>query len=202
MFLKCCTIALFAASYLLPCASIDLGTGKQPFKNKDAIKQNDTSYNALTANEKSKYKLMISMGGLIQSKCPDSTLHYKVNVTLKNNSTDTLRYIDWSCSSEIWEIDNNGVNVLPPFLVDNCGDCDKNIISIYEVSPGHEQQLYIYVVRTKHNAKGTPFRIGMILQRVLRKEDYWLYMNYFIGGSNRLSGQKMNIVWSNSIQIP
>jgi hypothetical protein len=162
-----------------------------------------TNLNALTKADRLKYALIISLSRPVHDQCKiskDSKV-YKVNIHLQNNSKDTLKYIDWYCSSEIWNADNKKLNIYEPFEIDRCGGCDKNMITYFEVPPHENKALYVYTSRKENNLRTEKFKIGMILQRVVKMSDFYFYENYF-EDKNNLSDQKMNIIWSNSIEMP
>ena len=171
-------------------------------------KQSTTDLNRLTIKDKQNYKLIVSLGKVAENRCNGlgtlnvKTKIYKINVLLQNTSKDTLKYIDWTCSSEIWNIDNNKVNVYPPFMLENCGACDKNIIDIYEVPPHKSKELYVYVSKKDRSLIKPVFKVGIIMQRVTTMKDFWFYENYFFGTNNHINDQKMNLIWSNSIEMP
>lgn len=151
--------------------------------------------------DKSKYTLFISKGKQVKNKCKPSQTAYVINITLENNSKDTLRYIDWTCSSMIWKIDNHGFILEPPFEFEDCGTCDKNIISVFEVLPHKTIALKVYVREKEIDYNKPKFKIGMILQRMINNKDFWVYLHYFMDENNQLSNQTMNLIWSNSIVI-
>jgi hypothetical protein len=171
-------------------------------------KQSTTDLNRLTIKDKQNYELTVSLGKIAENRCNGlgtlntKTKIYKINILLQNRSKDTLKYIDWTCSSEIWDIDNNKVNVYPPFMLENCGACEKNIIDIYEVPPYKSKELYVYVSKKDKGLIKPKFEIGMIIQRVIKMKDFRFYSDNFFGTKYNLSDQKMNLIWSNSIEMP
>jgi hypothetical protein len=169
-------------------------------------KQSTTDLNRLAIKDKQNYELIVSLGKVAENRCNGlgilNTKIYKINVLLQNRSKDTLKYIDWTCSSEIWDIDNKRVNVYPPFMLENCGACDSNFIGIFEVPPHKSKELYVYVSKRDKSSNLCTFKIGIILQRVIKMKDFWFYNNYFFGTKNHISDQKMNLIWSNSIEMP
>jgi len=121
---------------------------------------------------------------------------------LTNKSNDTLRYIDWSCSSEIWDIDTKILRINAPYELENCGACTKNVIDEFEVLPHQVKNLYVYVNKNDYTLKKIKFRVGMILQRVLHKKDFRFYLDYFFTEQHHLFNQTRNIIWSNGIEMP
>jgi hypothetical protein len=171
-------------------------------------KQSTIDLNRLTIKDKQNYELTVSLGKIAKNRCNGlgtlnpKTKIYKINVLLQNRSKDTLKYIDWTCSSEIWNIDNNKVNVYTPFMLENCGACDSNFITIFEVPPHKSKELYVYAGKKEGNLIKPAIKIGMILQRVIKKKDFGFYFDNFFGTKYNLSDQKMNLIWSNSIEMP
>jgi len=121
---------------------------------------------------------------------------------LHNNSNDTLKYIDWTCSSEIWNIDTKVMRVNAPYELENCSACTKNVIDEFEVPPQEVKNLYVYVNKNDYTLKKMKFRVGMILQRVLHKKDFRVYLDYFFTEQRHLFNQSRNVIWSNSIEMP
>jgi len=155
----------------------------------------------LNKADKSRYTLLISEGKQVKSNCKPSQTANVINIVLKNNSNDTLKYIDWTCSSMIWKIDNHDFILEPPFEFQDCGTCDKNIVSVFEVLPHKTIALKVYVRKKNIDYNKAEFKIGMILQRIIYNKDFWVYAHYFMEGNNQLSYQTTNLIWSNSIEI-
>jgi len=170
------------------------------FQSKKINSQNRiTHLNELSISDKLNYELIGKLGKPTKSRC-NIYFGYKVNIVLRNKSNDTLKYIDWDCGSHVWNINNDNLKVHTPNDFEFCGTCDRNMIVIFEVPPHKIKSLYVYVNRKKNFRQKCNFKIGMILQRVIKDKDFYFYDYYFL--RHNLSDQKINIIWSNSIELP
>jgi hypothetical protein len=153
--------------------------------------------NALTQEDRSKYQLSIKLGKQGVDYCSQPDSFYQVKAELTNNTKDTLEYIDWTCSYAIWFTNNKRLKVHPP---EYCGDiCDSNFITSYTVPPHQTKIINLRAYWKNKVQHGTAtFRVGMILQRVIKRSDF----SYYFEQGNVLSNQTQNLIWSNTIQIP
>ncbi len=173
-------------------------------RNKSAITK-DTgrlNLNIITKEDREHYELTIKLGKLTVDSCPKPDTFYSINATLKNKSKDTLKYIELTCSHDIWSSDDPMIwaGQLPM----SCGGCDNNSLKEFMVPPHQSKsiQLATYYIRgVKHTP--TTLRIGMVLQRVMKRTDWYYYLEYPLvnGYFFDLHDQVQNRIWSNSIGI-
>jgi hypothetical protein len=165
----------------------------------NSITKPDTNINVLSEPDKLKYSLIVNLDKPIQSKYKSPKQLYQINVSLENDSDDYLWYLDWTCGSEIWNIDNYEFQVYPSTWVREV--CSATYVTIFEVPPHTSKTLYAYVLKKEKEPVNRKFKIGIILQRVYTIQEFKLYRSYF-GKPGNLRKQKMNIIWSNSIVMP
>jgi len=196
-------VVLCVAAILMPTHLTRRIPRSNAVSEKAPLIKRSTNLNALTPADRLNYNLVINLSRPIEAGCKllKGSKIYKVNVLLKNYSKDTLKYIDWTCSSQIWNMDNDKLNVYAPFMLENCGGCDSNFIGVFEIPTHKNKALYVYVSKKENNLGTEKFKIGMILQRVVKMSDFYFYEDYF-EDQNNLRDQKMNIIWSNSIEMP
>lgn len=110
-----------------------------------------------------------------------------IQVTFTNNSNDTLRYIGMSCSWwDIYRTDNAQIIIAQPDV-----KCFKNGPFEIKIVPKVSSVVELTILLAKTLAKGTDFKIGMIVQPYDGKG--LAYFNKF---------QTNNMTWSNVIQVP
>lgn len=106
-----------------------------------------------------------------------------VEITLKNNSNDTLKYYTMSCS---WQ-DNYTLNTRKISI--NHQECDKNIPVLISVGPNETKTNIINLSPVTRHIIGLKLKIGFIS----------------IEESSQLSDihieNKENVIWSNEIKI-
>jgi hypothetical protein len=154
-----------------------------------------TTYNQLTASNKNSYVLKVRLGNYGKDSCGNYA--YGLHATIDNRTDDTLKYLDWTCEHFIWKTNNTNVWAVQPMTL--CDGCLKNIMSVCTVPP-HKQ--VIVSLRSGFSDGTQTFRLGMILQRVIRNDDWLYYFRYFDMDRHKLQNQKQNVIWSNAIKIP
>ncbi len=161
--------------------------------------------NDLTKSDRAKYSLTIILAKLTKDPCGPNNYFYPVTAILKNNSKDTLTYLDYTCSHFIWETDNQLLWAYQP--TDECYGCNANFMTHFIVLPGKSKTIFLHAIFRKNiKPAQTNFRVGMILQRVINFSDDRVYFRYFQApqSDNRLdhlSKQKQNLIWSNFVSI-
>lgn len=158
-----------------------------------------TKFNALTAEDRLLYTLSIDSGKFIKGICDPEQLVYQVIATLINNSSEKLEYLDWSSDPQIWFIDKGNINVVPEGFSVCDSSINHNYLTTYEVQPHQNYRIKLRVIVNGDvvliNQK---FKIGIILQRVLKKDDWNYYVSYFeFQPFHELYHQTLNIIWSN-----
>ncbi len=86
----------------------------------------------------------------------DSFYYLSIKTTLINNSPDTIRYVNMSCSSNIiYEIETNKLNIYYK-------ECDKNYPKVYILLPYQTEQniLQARTQETPNNLQKEKFRVG------------------------------------------
>jgi hypothetical protein len=158
--------------------------------------------NVLTMASKKAYTLTITTGKLVKAKCDPPQTIYNLTAILKNNSNDTLKYIDWTTSSSIWRFDKNNIFVKPSDL-SPCFDqvIDHDFIMYYTILPHQSAKVELSIIfRDEVSIPfNKTFKIGVILQRVIKKKDFEYYHTYFL--KHELSDQIINLIWSNTISM-
>jgi hypothetical protein len=154
--------------------------------------------NALKETERHLYTLTIMPGSFEKAKsCDPPQTFYRISAELKNNSKDTLKYIDWSSTPSVWSFDKDNLFVFPSNL-SPCNDSNDNYITYYTVPPHQVKRIQLSIQATQGafpvNKK---FKIGLILQRVYNNKDFGFYSNYFL--KHELRDQTINMIWSNTI---
>jgi hypothetical protein len=158
-------------------------------------------YNDLTPQDRKNFKLIVKIKNTDFDACGNQTA-YKITVTLRNGATDTLAYVDYTCSHLIWTTDSDLIwaDEQNPY----CLICTSNRFNLFQIPPNEEKQFELMAGFEK-DVKPTPtkFKVGMIIQKVLNFKDMLFYFKKFdadsIGGG--LSEQTQNIIWSNEITI-
>jgi hypothetical protein len=161
------------------------------------------NYNDLTSQDRSKYILNVSLLKIDSDSCREPVKKaYRLRAILQNLSDDTLKYLDYTCSHMIWRADNELLWV--DQQTSSCLVCDANFITEFIVVPHGQEKIELLMEfnqDVKANVKN--FRVGMILQRVIKQKDWNVYFKQFIKGDiAALSKQTQNSIWSNLIQIP
>jgi hypothetical protein len=161
-----------------------------------------SSYNTLTDLDRNKYILTVKLIGVGKDACSTPTRKsYMLKAVLQNKSSDTLKYIDWTCLHQVWHSDNKQIWANEQDA--SCTTCDANFITILRVPP-HQSVTKQLIAEFKTGAKSisTKFRVGIILQRIIKKKDWEYYGKYFILKERyHLNDQLQNLIWSNSIQL-
>jgi hypothetical protein len=193
-------MVLIIALIFLACTNQPANTVADVPKTDDApsITDSITSLNKITNADRSNYILTAATGSPVKNPCNLSTAE-TVNVVLTNRTNDTLRYIDWTCDSQIWVTDNKGLAVKSATQFKACGKCDKNIVYVYNISPHENRNFTLYLDNPPAPGAKSSFKIGMIVQRVVKLNDWTFYMDYFWTNQHQIKNQIMNIVWSNEI---
>jgi len=157
-----------------------------------------TKLNALTNRDRASYSLTITPGKTVKANCDPHQFIYNLIATLKNNSNDTLKYIDWTSDASIWYFNNNDLYVIPSYLSPCASTIDHNFIMYYTVFPHQSAKIELSVLLKQGvNPINKKFKIGMILQRVFKKKDFEFYSRYFM--THELGNQTINLIWSNAI---
>lgn len=173
-----------------------------PKQEKQSINDNKFALNVLSAKDKLKYKLTVYPGKKVHDKCLIPYNYYKSLAVLENNSTDTLKYIDWTCSHDIWLTNTNKTGVTEPYIFCH-GVCHKNIISVYTIPPKKRKTFTINLYpKNRAYSYGDKFRVGIVLQRVLQHKDFNVYFDAFFGDKYKLHEQVQNVIWSDAVILP
>jgi hypothetical protein len=158
-------------------------------------------YNDITDIDRKNYTLTASVLSTDSDSCyGKKNVAYILSVVLKNNSKDTLKFVDYTCSHFIWTTDNKMISVIAG--EGDCFGCDSNMLSESDLPP-HTISKYQLLAEFIKNVSFTEvnFRVGIILQRILKTGDMNFYFEHYDGSSNDLEYQTQNITWSNIIQI-
>ena len=153
----------------------------------DTTKQLQT--NVLTATDRQLYTLKISPGKIVTAAC-DSIVLYNLTAVLTNGSSDTLNYIDWTGDECIWCFDQNKLHVHPSDF-NFCSDADThNFITYYEILP-HQSKIIRLSIKLDGGLSplDKSFKIGAILQRIVRTKDFNVYHDYFYTANHDLRRQ-------------
>ncbi|MDR3694740.1 hypothetical protein [Mucilaginibacter sp.] len=160
------------------------------------------NYNNLTALDKQKYDLNVKVESEGDDSCSGPVKHFFVlTAILQNKSNDTLKYMDWTCSHMIWCTDSKLVwaNEQESY----CIACDSNFPAGFQVLP-HQSKRIALMAGFRANVKPvtTQFRVGIILERILKPSDFSFYLEKFDSAKmDILSYQTQNLIWSNVIQV-
>ena len=160
------------------------------------IKQQKHNSAKYTLSEKDKKIYILSIDQRKISKPRDTVMYnkkgYYLNVPLRlyNNSNDTLKYLNMSCSSfEIFQTDNKNISV-------TIHGCDNNFPVVFHVAPHKSSTIDIHVIFNITYVKiGAKFKMGMHLQKYIGHD-------HFDFDSDKVAKSKTNLIWSNSIKIP
>jgi hypothetical protein len=146
----------------------------------NSIDTTESSYNTLTNLDRGKYILTVKLISIGKDVCSTPVeKSYILKAVLENKSNDTLKYIDWTCLHDIWH--SNSKLIWINEQNSSCLVCDADHINIFQVPPHRSvtKQLLAEFKEGTHPML-TKFRIGMILQRVMKKNDWDYYGKYFI----------------------
>jgi len=158
--------------------------------------------NAFTEADRQLYTLTIISGkiAIANAVCDPPRNHYDLSARLTNNSNDTLKYIDWTTDANIWKVDIEDGFVVPTDVYPCDRSIDHNFITYYTLPPHQSAIIQLSIIfKTEVIPINKEFRVGMIIQRVKKIEDFWYYMNYF--RKHSLWQQTINLIWSNSIKM-
>jgi hypothetical protein len=166
---------------------------KNPFIKIYQQKHNTAIY-ALSEKDKKLYSLSIDQHKI--SKPRDTIIYYKkrsyltVPLKLSNNSNDTLKYINMSCSSfDIFRTDNVSISI-------TTHDCDTNFPMVFTVSPYKSSIIIIHIMFNSITVKtGAKFKIGMHLQKYNNNKRLDLDFEEILKNTK-------NLIWSNTVEIP
>lgn len=112
-----------------------------------------------------------------------------VPITLLNNSNDTLKYVNMSCSSdEIFSTNSNKVVLFRH-------GCDKNIDEIHTVPPHQSETINRALVVSDKTNEGEKFKVSMSL---IFSTDYQSLYTL----NEHISKHKGITIWSNEVHIP
>ncbi len=158
--------------------------------------------NGLSALDRKNYELKV--GKLTSDQCAKPDTFYSLSATLKNKSKDTLKYIDMSCSHDIWSSNKDNIWAAQQWGTP-CDGCDGNSLKEFEIPPAQSKTIELeayYKQGVSH--VHTKIRVGIILQRVIKKQDWDFYIEYPLmnGHFFQLHNQVQNRIWSNPIEIP
>jgi hypothetical protein len=155
-------------------------------------------YYPLTEEDRRNYTL--SIDGAAVGK-PHDTVTYGMNMRgvtslplrLTNNSNDTLKYMNMTCSwfdAYILNVDN--VRVLPH-------DCDANFPTDFRLPP-HQWVMVNLPVSVEESAglKSIRFKIGMSLQKFTGQPPLDDFERFY----NKISLETGNMIWSNEVELP
>jgi hypothetical protein len=154
--------------------------------------------NKLTEKDRHNYKLTATLGNYCSDSCGHAS--FLLYATLENKSDDTLKYLDWTCDHFIWRTNNKYTFVSQ--RCDFCDGCAHNLLDFYPVPPHQHVSIVLragYAPRGRQN-----FRLGMIIQRVIKRRDFDYYQAYYYGkdfNKHKLEYQTQNTIWSNEISI-
>ena len=160
------------------------------------------NYNNLTIQDKRKYDLRVALKSEGDDSCSVPVKHlYILSAVLQNKSNDTLKYLDWTCSHMIWCTDSKLVwaNDQESY----CVVCESNFPAQFQVPP-HQSKRIALVAGFRANVQPvtTQFRVGIILERILKPSDFSFYVEKFnLEKTGGLSYQTQNLIWSNVIQV-
>lgn len=156
--------------------------------------------NALTNIDRQVYTLNIDSGKFVKGICDPAQLVYSLIATIHNNSNDTLKYIDWTGDPNIWCIDKSYVYVAPSNFYPCSNSINHNYITCYTILPHQSTKVKLNIlVNSAVDLVNNKFKIGVILQRMIKNSDFWQYQEYFL--QHQLYNQTINIIWSNTITM-
>jgi hypothetical protein len=154
----------------------------------------------LSISDRKRYLLKIISLNPDSDHCAQHADFLKVKIELKNNSNDTLKYIDWSCSHEIWLASNSNIQVVES---PGCypAICQKNIIELYEINPKESKEfIKAYLIKGKSPME-LRIKIGMILQQIPSDASFVHFIDYFFV-ARQIKTQTHNAVWSDVQAVP
>lgn len=105
-----------------------------------------------------------------------------------NNSNDTLKYVNMSCSSD--EIFSTNTDRVVLFR----HGCEKNVLEVHSVPPHQSENIRIVLVVGKRSKGKERIRVGMCLVLV-KKNNSW-------PSFEDISQHRGETIWSNKVQIP
>ena len=164
--------------------------------NLDRCFGQSTQYiNTLTKADRENYELVIKQAQIVVNKCAPKKITHLVYVLLINKSNDTLKYWDYTCSSFIWDIDNNkNYDLNPPILFKSCGICNSNFPMVFELPPHQNKFLRVFVTKNNDSDK-SGYKIGISLFRYKTPGDYTVYEQY-LKDKNRVKLENSYVIWS------
>lgn len=178
-------------------AKLQLATSKR------GLDTRGIALNALTKKDRKNYTMTMTLSKHILDSCLSPQGYYTAYAKLTNASGDTLKYLDWTCSSDIWYTNQAEVGVMSPYQTMFCGACDKNIEEVRIVPPDQSKTIMVSIYpKGDATAKGVKVKVGMIIQRLIRGEDYGYYFEHFMGQNTSLAHQTRNRIWSNMLELP
>jgi hypothetical protein len=160
---------------------------------------------ALSASDRANFRVSIDQDFVKQMK--DTVCYYAGNihrclytivpVVLSNQSVDTLKYINMSCSwIDVFTSNMDNVKLLPSTLMEECW---KNGPGIYKVVPHQQAIFYIPVYFLTDTGKSEPFtskafKIGMSLYKYIEGRQLPVDVRQLIR-----KRETENVIWSNEI---
>jgi hypothetical protein len=145
-------------------------------------------FNCLTFSQTAKkenYTLTIKKGKVIEE---NKQRFLMTPATLTNNTKDTLKYYNMSCSwQDFYSVDSKELQV-------DGQDCDKNIPIILTLAPGESKTVEIRLLMDQTiYASEIKFKIGFNLMKVSSTQKEFDF-------DFNEQQKKKNIIWSNIIQ--
>jgi len=173
-----------------------------PSQIRKIIDTSGIDYNNLTNQDRGKYILNVEVVNEGNDSCNGSVRRfYKLLAILQNRSEDTLKYLDFTCSHMIWYTDSN--LVWANEQDSSCIVCDNNFVTDFSIPPHGSKKIEL-LAKFFNEIKPvtTQFRVGMVLQRVIKASDWKFYFKRFVTGEmGNLHHQTKNLIWSNVVQI-
>lgn len=111
--------------------------------------------------------------------------YYEVPVTLTNTAKDTVYYLSWSCSQDLYSTNHTGITAeqIP---------CDKNIVIRLALPPGKSRTVDLkFLIKDENDTKPPSFKVGFNLIIVPGDDSIFKKWQEY--------KKVKNIIWSNEI---